>query len=210
MCLNLWDAEDYSAWCASRVCVAPKSPLGQAKPGLCGLRQPTARNGAKGVRKHIIRNLYPSRRGKQHRPPEQVRSLPRGFPSPFRAQPENIPLQIRRKKSEQANKQKPREKSKQTKPDPQTKKKSTQNPTSHLFSKLLPKVLLVPGPKGAGSAPFPARRSARCPGRARFNPLLSPLRPLPQPETPGELKVADRFGFSWLEIISAGAARVIN
>lgn len=61
--LSLWHAEDCSAWCAPRVCVAPKSRLRQAMPGLCGSRQPTAR-------KHPIHNLYPSRRGEEHRPPK--------------------------------------------------------------------------------------------------------------------------------------------
>lgn len=39
---------------------------------------------------------------------------------------------------------------------------------------------------------------------------LNPLRPLPQPQTPGELEVAELFAFSRLEIISAGAAKAIN
>lgn len=100
---------------------------------------PTARNGAKGDRKDVIHHLYPSKRGEQHRPPKQVRSLPRGFPFPLRAQPENSPLIISREnKQTNKNPAEKKKKSNQNKTNPQTNKQASKqkphNPQPHISS----------------------------------------------------------------------------
>lgn len=88
------------------VYVASKSLLRQAKLGLCGSQLPAAWNGAKGDRKHIIHNLYPSRKG--------AGQTPKAYEIPTQGL-SIAPLYTAGKVAlNQANKQKPTEKSGQT------------------------------------------------------------------------------------------------